>query len=62
MTVGELREILGEYEDNTEVLMKPDNGIYAYGINGVSRKELRAFFGGNREILTITSSGQEGAV
>lgn len=62
MTVGELRELLEEFDDDMEVVMKPSNSIYADGIRGVATKELRANWGSDREVLVITSDGQEGAV
>ena len=62
MTVGELRELLEEFDNDMEVVMKPSNSIYADGIRGVVTKELRANWGSDREVLVITSDGQEGAV
>lgn len=62
MTVRELIDELERFNDDMEVVMKPNNSIYADGINGITVKELRAFWGSDRDVLVITSSGQEGAV
>ena len=62
MTVKELKELLEEFDDNMEVVMKPSNSTYVDGILGAREKELRAYFGQNRDVLVLTSSGQEGAV
>lgn len=45
MTVGELREILEEFDDDMEVVIKPSNSIYVDGIRGVKTKELRPYWG-----------------
>ena len=62
MTVGELRELLEEFDNDMEVVMKPSNSIYADGIRDVVTRELRANWGSDREVLVITSDGQEGSI
>ena len=62
MTVRELIEVLEDFDGDMEIVMKPSNSMYVDGINGASTEELRAFYGDNREVLALTSSGQEGAV
>ena len=62
MTVRELIEELECFDEDMEVVMQPSNSMYVDGINGANTKELRSFYGDNREVLVITSSGQEGAV
>jgi len=62
MIVKELKSLLEDYNDDMEVVIKPSNSIYVDGISGTKTKELKAFYGENREVLVITSSGQEGAV
>lgn len=62
MTVRELIEKLECYNDDMEVVMRPINSIYVDGINEAITMELRAFWGNNREVLVLTSDGQEGAV
>ena len=60
--VRELIEELECFDEDMDVVMQPNNSMYVYGINGASTEELRAFHGDNREVLVITSNGQEGAV
>ena len=62
MTVRELIEELECFDEDMEVVMQTSNSMYVDGINGASTEELRAFYGDDREVLVITSSGQEGAV
>ena len=62
MTVRELIEELEGFDGDMEVVMKPSNSMYVDGISGVRTKELSAFWGKDRNVLVITSSGQEGAV
>lgn len=62
MTVRELIEELECFDEDMEVVMQPSNSMYVDGINGASTEELRTFYGDDREVLVITSSGQEGAV
>lgn len=62
MTVRELIEELECFDDDMEVVMKPSNSMYVDGISGAETKELRSFYGEDRNVLVITSSGQEGAV
>ena len=62
MTVRELIEELECFDEDMEVVMQPSNSMYVDVINGASTEELRAFYGDDREVLVITSSGQEGAV
>ena len=62
MTVRELIEILEGFNGDMEVVMHPSNSMYVDGIDGASTEELRAFYGENRKVLVISSSGQKGAV
>ena len=62
MTVRELIEILEGFNGDMEVVMQPSNSMYVDGIDGASTEELRAFYGENRKVLVISSSGQKGAV
>ena len=62
MTVRELIEELECFDEDMEVVIQPSNSMYVDGVNGASTAELRAFYGDNREVLVITSSGQKGAV
>lgn len=62
MTVGELIDILENFDEDAEVVFQPSNSMYAEGISDASIEELRAFYGKNRDVVVISSSGQEGAV
>lgn len=62
MTVRELIEELECFDEDMEVVMRPSNSMYVDGIYGVITKELRAFYGEDRDVLVLTSDGQEGAV
>lgn len=62
MTVRELINELECYDNDLEVVMKPSNSIYVDGISGTEMDELRAFYGEDRDVLVLTSDGQEGAV
>lgn len=62
MTVKELKELLGSFDDSMEVVMKPSNSMYVDAIRGVREKEMIAMFGEDREVLVLLSDGQEGAV
>ena len=62
MTVGELKELLDNFDDDMEVVIQPYNSMYVDGISDANIEDLRPFYGTGREVLVITSSGQEGAV
>lgn len=62
MTVGELINELEGFDKDLEIVIKPSNSIYAEGIRGTHKVQLRSPFGENRNVLVITSVGQEGAV
>lgn len=62
MTVRNLINQLENFDDDMEIVIKPSNSMYVDGISGTKTKELRAFYGENREVIVITSAGQLGAV
>lgn len=62
MTVGKLMNILECFDENMEIVMQPSMSKYVDGIDGAVTGELRSFYGANRDVLVLTSSGQEGAV
>lgn len=62
MTVGELKDLLSNYDEDQEIVFKPSNSSYVEGLNGIKAKEMRSFWGPDRKVLVITSSGQDGAV
>lgn len=62
MTVKELIDELKYFDGNMEVVMKPSNSMYVNSISHADTKELRAFYGKDRNVVTLISYGQEGAV
>ena len=48
MTVRELIKELECFDDDMEVVMKPQNSMYVDVIRGVSTEDLRSFYGSNR--------------
>lgn len=62
MTVRELIDELEYYDDDMEVVMRPSNSIYVDGISIVDTKELRSFYGDDRDVLALMSDGQIGAI
>lgn len=62
MTVKELIEELESFDGDMEVVMKPSNSIYVDGVCEASKYKLRAFYGEDRNVLVLMSSGQEGAL
>ena len=62
MTVRDLIDELECFGDDMEVVIQPSNSMYVDGINGANIKELRSFYGEDRNVLVICSSGQIGAV
>lgn len=62
MTIRELIDELECFDGNEEVVMKPYNSMYVDGIRYVDTKELRSFYGKDRNVVVLMSDGQEGAV
>ena len=62
MTVKDLICELENFDEDMEVLIQSSNNRYADSIFGAAEKELRSFYGNDREVLVIVSSGQAGAV
>lgn len=62
MTVKDLICELENFDEDMEVLIQSTNTIYADSICGTEEKELRSFYGNDRKVLVIVSSGQVGAV
>lgn len=62
MTVRELIEELEYFNEDMEVVMKPSNSMYVDAISEADTRELRSFYGEDREVLVLISDGQEGAV
>ena len=62
MTVKELIYELENFDEDMEVVFQTSNSIYANSICGAEEKELRSFYGNDRDVLVIVSGGQVGAV
>ncbi len=62
MTVKELINELKCFDDDMEVVMQSCNSMYVDGVGGTETNELIAFYGENRDVLVITSDGQQGTV
>lgn len=62
MTVRELIEELECFDGDMEVVIKASNSMYVDGISGATEKELRSFYGSDRNVLVILPDGQLGAV
>ena len=62
MTVRELINELECFDDDMKVVMKPSNSMYVDGISCTDTRELRAFYGENKDVLVLFSDGQVGAV
>lgn len=62
MTVGELMEELQFYDQDMEVVMKPSNSSYADDVADTAIKQMAAFYGGDRDVVVLTSDMQLGAI
>lgn len=63
MTVGELMDLLSEYDGDLEVVMQSTNSRYVDGVARTKRTAMRPFWGrDDREVLVIVASEQEGAI
>ena len=62
MTVKDLICELENFDKDMEVLIQSTNTIYADSIYGATEKELRSFYGNDREVLVIVARDQVGAV
>ncbi|MBQ2396844.1 MAG: hypothetical protein II304_07430 [Bacteroidales bacterium] len=61
MTIGELKELLSEFNDNDEIVIK--SGRYAYEINDyIQSKTLHAFYGDDKDVLIIAEGEQIGGI
>ena len=63
MTVRELIDYLEGYDEEMEVVMKGANsGGYVDSISDFDERELRSFYGNNRDVLVILARSQVGMV
>lgn len=62
MTVKDLIYELETFDGDMEVLIQSTNTMYVDSIYGAEEKELRAFYGDDRDVLVVVAGGQIGAV
>ena len=63
MTVGQLISELQNYSDDEEVVFKSCNSMYVESIYGISgTREVRSFWGSDRDCLILEADQQIGAV
>lgn len=57
MTVRELKDLLCDFDDDMEVVVKPDNSMYVESINdNFSTREVTAFYGQDFDAVVIRTS------
>ena len=62
MTVKDLINDLKSYNENMVVVFQAENSMYADYIGTTRRKELRSFYGPDKDVIVLISDGQAGAV
>ena len=62
MTVSELKDLLSEFNEEMEVVMKGSNTRYVDSISDAGTKELRAYWGDDRNVVVLIAEEQIGAV
>lgn len=63
MTVGRLKAMLNEYDDDTRIVFQPSNSMYGEHIDDVEEnKGIASLRGNDYKALILTSSGRCGAV
>ena len=63
MTVGELKDVLSLYDNDSEIVFKPDNSDYVEDFSDTVRtKIVRCFYGSDDRSLVIMSDGQIGMI
>ena len=62
MTVGELKDLLSEFDEEMEIVMKGSNTRYVDSISDTRTKELRAYWGDDRNVVVLIAEEQIGAV
>lgn len=59
MTVGRLKAMLEEYDDDKEIVFQPTNSIYGEIIGGIEEDSgVAAFYGKDFKALVLESYGQ----
>ena len=62
MKVKTLIEELENYDGDMEVVMGSTNSMYVNSILNARKKELRSFWGKDRDVLVLVAEDQVGAV
>ena len=63
MTVGELKDLLYDFDESAEVVFQPTNSSYAEDFSDiVDVAEVRSFYGNDFEAVVLVSGGQVGGV
>ena len=62
MRVSDLIRELECFDENLQVVIQSANSMYVDNIYGATEKELRSFYGKDREVLVIVADSQVGAV
>ena len=62
MTVEELIDALSYFDPNMKVAFQACNSMYVDAISSLDIKEVRRFYGEDKDYLIIFSDGQIGAV
>lgn len=63
MTVGELKDLLDDYDDDMEIIFQPSSSMYGEYIRGIDEdKGIACFSGNDYKALILTSDGQCGAI
>lgn len=62
MTVGELKDLLSEFDEEMEVVMRGTNSRYADSIYDARKRELTAYWGDDRDVVVLIAEDQVGSV
>lgn len=63
MTVGELKKMLEEYNDDSKIIFLPSDDMYGEYIKGIKEgKGVASFSGKDYKALVLVSGGQCGSV
>nr|DAK31258.1 MAG TPA: hypothetical protein [Caudoviricetes sp.] len=63
MTVGNLKAMLDEYDDDMKIVFQPYNSMYGERIGDIEEGNgIATYYGKNYKSLILTSDGQCGAV
>lgn len=63
MTIKELKELLEIYDENAEIVLCTDTfSKYAYEPGYTKKRELRSFWGKDRQVVCLFGGDQIGAI